>query len=200
MQGGDFRITTASGQTIDVSLEDCATLQDAIDQLNQTGGGAITAGLASTGNGLVITDNTTGGGTVKIEALNGSTALASLGLDVTASGNQLVGRDINPLRVDSPFTALLELQSGMQRDDRAALTQAGQRLDRIMKRMQEVQGEMASRARVMTTAPTGSRPRSRPRKRCSANVRDVDFADAAVRFQQLQTALEANLSTASKSA
>ena len=197
-QGGDFRITTASGQTIDVSLEDCATLQDVIDQLNQAGGGAITAGLVSAGNGLVITDNTAGGGTLKIEALNGSAALASLGLDVAATGNQLKGGDVNPLRVDSPFTALLELQSGMQRDDRVALTQAGQRLDQIIKRMQEVQGEMASRARVMSERADRVETEVSATQTMLSDVRDVNFADAAVRFQQLQMALQANLSTASQ--
>ncbi len=196
--GADFRITTASGQTIDVSLTGCTTVADVLDRVNQAGGGAITAGLASVGNGLVITDNTAGAGTLQIEALNSSTAVADLGLDVVATGQQLIGRDTNPLRVDSPFTALLELHSGMQRDDRVALTLAGARLDRIMKGMQEVQGEMASRARSMSERADRVEAETLATKIMLSDVRDVDFADAVVRFQQLQTALEANLSTAAR--
>ncbi len=196
--GGDLQITTASGATIDVSLAGCTTLQDVLDRLNAAGGGAITAGWVNEGNGLLITDNTGGAGTFQVAALNNSNALADLGLDVAATGNQLVGRDVNPLRVDSPFTALLELESGMQRDDRVALTLAGQRLDEIMKHMQEEQGKMASRARVMDERADRVETEVLATQTMLSDVRDVDFAEAAVRFQQLQTALQANLSTATQ--
>jgi flagellar hook-associated protein 3 FlgL len=196
--GGDLRITTASGATIDVSLAGSTTLQDVLDRLNAASGGAITASFVTTGNGLLITDNTTGGGTLQVAALNESTAATDLGLDVAATGNQLVGRDVNPLRVDSPFTTLLELESGMQRDDRAALTLAGQRLDEVIKRMQEEQGKMASRARVMAERADRVEAEVTATQTMLSDVRDVDFAEAAVRFQQLQMALQANLSTATQ--
>jgi flagellar hook-associated protein 3 FlgL len=198
VDGGDLRITTASGATINVSLAGCATLQDVLDRLNAAGGGAITAGWVTKDNGLLITDNTSGAGTLTVEALNSSNALADLGLDVTASGHQLVGRDVNPLRVDSPFTALLALESGMQRDDRAALTLAGQRLEEIIKHMQEEQGKMASRAKVMSDRADRVEAEVTATKTMLSDVRDVDFAEAAVRFQQLQLALQANLSTAAR--
>jgi flagellin-like hook-associated protein FlgL len=196
--GDDFRITTADGTTIDVSVADCRTLQDVLDQLDAAGGGAIRASFATKGNGLIIVDQTAGAGTLQIEALNNSAALADLGLDVVASGGQLTGRDVNPVAVDSPFTALLELESGMHSDDRLTLTKAGQRLDRIMKRMQEAQGKMASRARIMSERADRVETEVTATTALRSDVRDVDFADAVVRFQQLQTALQANLSTAAQ--
>ncbi len=194
--GGDLRITTADRRVINVALEGATTIQDVLDRINSAGRGAITAGLVRQGNGLFIADNTVGAGTFTVEALNYSTALADLGLDASATGGRLTGQDVNPLRVDSPFTALLELHDGMQRDDRAALSEAGERLDRVIRNMQERQGEMASRARVMAERAERVEAEITATTALSSEVRDVDFAESIVRFQQLQTALEANLSTA----
>jgi flagellin-like hook-associated protein FlgL len=194
--GSDLRITTASGTTIDIDLDGAETLQDVLDRLNTGGAGAITATLASQGNGLVITDQTAGAGTLTIQPLNDSPALSGLGLDVSATGNQLVGRDVNPIRVDSPFTALLELRTGLQGDDRLTMITAGERIERVMERMQQVQGQLASQARVMADRSERVETETTATRVLLSDVRDVDIADAAVRFQQLQMALQANLSTA----
>ena len=196
--GADLRITTASGAAIDVDLDGAVTLQDVIDRINTQGGGAVTAGFVSQGNGLLITDNTAGGGTLAITALNYSTAVSDLGLNVAATGNRLVGRDSNPLRVDGPFTALLELREGMTTNNRITLMTAGERLDRVMKQMQEIQGEMASRAKVMSDRADRVEAETTATKVLLSDVRDINLTDAAVRLQQLQTALQANLSTAMK--
>jgi len=196
--GGDLRITTADGTTIDVSLDGVLTLQDVLDRINAAGGGAVTAGLANPGNGIVITDGTAGAGTLTIAALNDSPALLDLGLDVTATGNQLVGQDMNPLRADSPFTALLELKDGMERDHRQTLTYAGERIDRILKYMQQKHGEIAAQARPLADRGERVETEITATQTMLSDVRDVDMTDAIVRFQQLQTALQANLSTASQ--
>ncbi len=194
--GADFRITTRDNTTIDVDLDGARTLQEVISRLNAAGGGAIAASFVAQGNGLRIVDLTAGAGTLRIEELNGSLAATDLGLNVTATGNQLVGRDVNPVKVDSPFTALLELSAGMQVDDRLAMTDGAQRLERVLKQMQEVQGKLASQAKVMATRADHVETEVTATKVLISDVRDVDIADAAVRFQQLQTALQANLSTA----
>jgi flagellin-like hook-associated protein FlgL len=102
------------------------------------------------------------------------------------------------LRADSPFTALLELKDGMERDHRQTLTYAGERIDRILKYMQQKHGEIAAQAR--TLADRGERVETEitATQTMLSDVRDVDMTDAIVRFQQLQTALQANLSTASQ--
>jgi len=194
--GDDIRITTRDNTTIDVDLSTATTLQDVINLLNTQGAGAITASLATTGNGLVITDNTAGLGTLQIEPLNSSLALEDLGLDVTASGNQLIGGDVNPVRVDSPFTALLELSRGMTTDDRQSMARANERLERVVRAMQQEQGQMAARARMMSERVERVETEVVATQTILSDVQDVDITEAAVRFQQLQTALQANLSTA----
>ena len=125
-------------------------------------------------------------------------ATCALGLDVAATGNQLLGRDVNPVRVDSPFTALLQLSRGLQGDDRQAVQAAAQRLDRTLQNMQQVQGQMASQAKTMADRTERVDTETTAARTLLSDVQDVDFTDATLRFQQLQTALQANLVTGSK--
>jgi flagellar hook-associated protein 3 FlgL len=196
--GADLRITTADGRTADIDLDGARTVQDVLDRLNAAAGGAYTAGLVATGNGLLIHDNTAGGGTLSVTALNGSLAAHRLGLDGTASNGELVGRDVNPVRVDGPFTALMDLRLGLATDDRGALQAAGARFDRVMQQMRQVQGQMASRAQAMSQRRDRVETEATATKALLSDVRDVDIADAAVRFQQFQTALQANMATAAR--
>ena len=196
--GADLRVTTSSGDQIDVDLDGATTLQDVLDRLNTAGAGRITAGFVNPGNGLAITDETRGAGTLSIAAIDSSPALAGLGLDVAATGNQLLGRDVNPVRVDSPFTALLQLSRGLQGDDRQAVQAAAQRLDRTLQNMQQVQGQMASQAKTMADRTERVDTETTAARTLLSDVQDVDFTDATLRFQQLQTALQANLVTGSK--
>ncbi len=197
-EGDDFRITVANGSTIDVDVDGATTLAGLLARLNAAGRGQIVARLAERGNGLEITDLTVGGGALSIQPLNNSPALEGLGLDVVANGNVLSGRDVNSLRADSPFTALIELRDGLLRDDRGAIQAAGQRLERVMENMQRVQGQIASQAKTMAQRSERVETETTATRVLQSDVRDVDFTDATIRFQQLQTALHANLMTASK--
>lgn len=203
VNGADFRITTASGATVDVDLDalslSSATLQEVIDLINTLAAGDVTASLASAGNGIAITDNTVGAGTLTIEKLNLSPAIDGLGLSgATLSGNVLTGRDVNPVIVDSPFTALLELRDGIDRDDNQAVSWAGERLARVLKDMQSTQGELAAKARSLIDRAVRVDDEATATRIMLSDVRDVDMAEAVVRFQQVQTALQANLATSSK--
>lgn len=196
--GNDIRITTRSGANIDVDLDGAQTVQDVIDRLNAAGGGAIAAGLAATGNGIRIVDQTAGGGTLAASALNNSVALTDLGLDVAANGGELVGRDVNPQRVDSPFTSLIELRDALESDDRLGIQRATDRLERVLGNLQQQQGQMASVAKTMDDRANQVDTESNAAEVLLSDVRDADFTDLAIRFQQLQNALQANLVTAGR--
>jgi flagellar hook-associated protein 3 FlgL len=199
VEGDDMRITTADGTQIDVDVNDLdletATLADLIGLLNAAGGGAVTAALNTTGNGIVITDNTAGAGTLSIERANISPTIDSLGLTQAASGGRLVGADVNPIRVDSPFTALLELRDALAANDTRAITAAGTRLHRNLDTMLEVQGRLAAKANQMLTRSERVEDEATAIEVLRSDVRDVDLSEALVRFQQVQTALQANLVT-----
>ncbi len=202
VDGDDIRITTADGTTIDIDINDLtldtATSQDVIDLFNARGGGSITAALATTGNGITITDNTAGGGTLAIERLNLSPAIDGLGLNVAAVGGVLTGADVNPVKVDSPFTALLELRQALAGDDSEGISAAGRRLSTSLEHMQELQGHLAAKAAAMLERGDRIENERSAARILQSDICDADLTEAIVRFQQVQTALQANLATASR--
>ncbi len=198
VEGTDLRIVTADDTAFEVDLDGAETLQDVIDLINAAAGGAVTATLAGTGNGLQLTDHTTGAGALRVERANLSPALDGLGLDVEAVGGVLTGRDVNPIRTNSAFTALLELREALLSDDRSQISWAGQRLESTLKQMQEVQGRLASHFQAMEARATLAENENTGAQVLLSSARDVDLTEAVVRFQQLQVALTANLSTANR--
>ncbi|MFT5422654.1 MAG: flagellar capping protein FliD [Phycisphaerales bacterium] len=89
-----FDTADASSFSIDVSV--ATTLDSLITLINSDSGnaGAVTASLNSTGNGLQITDNTTGANDLVISGTGGADTATSLGLagtfaDSVASGENL---------------------------------------------------------------------------------------------------------------
>ena len=200
VEGNDIRIITADNTTIEVDLDGAETLQDVIDLLNTAGGGTITVGLNAVGNGLFIRDNSIAVGPMRIERANLSPALDGLGLSPITldTSNIFVGEDNNPVRTDSVFTGLVELRTALLQDDRQGISWAGERLENALKRMQEVQGQMAAHAKAMDSRNRLVESEVLGARIMLSDVRDADMTEAVVQFQQMQTALQANLSTASR--
>jgi flagellin-like hook-associated protein FlgL len=196
--GDDLRITTRSGATFDIDVDGVATVQELLARINAATGGAATADLAPNGNGLRLSDHTAGAGVLALTPLNNSTALTGLGLDVAASGAQIVGRDVNVQRVDSPFTGMIELHRALDGDDRAGIQRSAERIERVLEGLQRQQGQMASLARSMADRSERVENEMTAAQVLLSDVRDTDFTEAAVRFQQMQLALEASLTTAQK--
>jgi len=91
-----IQLTDLAATTIDVNLDDAATLNDVVKDINTATGnsGKLTASIA---NGrLVLTDNTGGGGSqpLSVSNINGSSVVSELGLDATASGGTLTGKQL----------------------------------------------------------------------------------------------------------
>lgn len=87
----DLRFTTADGTQIDVNLDNVFDLSELISAVNddEANVGKLTASLA---NGrLVLTDSTSGVGTLTVEDINSAAVVESLGLDNAAVGNTLTG-------------------------------------------------------------------------------------------------------------
>jgi flagellin-like hook-associated protein FlgL len=187
---------------IDVDLDALdlsrATLSDVLALINTAGGGAVTASLAAQGNGIVITDNTTGGSTLRITRQNLSPAIDGLGLNVEAQGDRLVGRDVNPIITDSAFTGLRELRLALDADDSGGISRAAVRLKRVLDDMQEVQGRLAGKARGVLDRELRVDGELASTQVLLSDVRDVDFTEAIVSFQKFQLALQANLATGSR--
>lgn len=66
LTAGDLSITTRDGAIFNLTLDTDGSLSGLIETINTGTGGAVTATLNKTGNGLELTDTTTGGATFQI--------------------------------------------------------------------------------------------------------------------------------------
>ncbi len=90
----DLSIALADGTSLAVDLDGTATVGDVLSQINdhESNGGKLTAALQ---NGrLVLTDTTSGSGTLTVSNLNQSNAREVLGLSTTASGGVITGQKL----------------------------------------------------------------------------------------------------------
>lgn len=91
----DFQIALKDGSSFAVDLGSATTVQNALDAINNNSqnGGKLTASIS--GNHLVLTDNTSGTGTLTVSALNGSAAAKDLGiLGSEQGGGVLTGKRV----------------------------------------------------------------------------------------------------------
>jgi len=204
----DLRFVARDGTLIDVNLDGARTMQDVIDLINARSAMAgfpppITASLAVQGNGLRIVDNTGGGGTLQVQRLNFSAAIDDLGLSraVTAGGgNELIGADPNGIRPESVFSALIDLHralimGGPQHLQEQAITAAAERIQGFIDQTTRLQGVVGARSQAMTTRLQMTEDAVLKTRELLSSVKDLDFTEAITKFQQAQTALQANLMT-----
>jgi hypothetical protein len=95
--GADIHFVLHNGSNFDLSVAGVSTLGDFINLVNTTSNNKVKATLGASGN-LVLTDTTSGGvnSTFSVSSLNGSNALADLGLDENAQGSILTGASLVP--------------------------------------------------------------------------------------------------------
>ncbi len=200
----DFRIIAKDGQIVNVNLDGATTLQDVLDTINAAAGAAgvsVTASLPPTGNGILITDATGGTGTLRIERQNFSSAIDDLGLNTTvtnAGDTELFSNDPGTVRVDSVFTALIDLFDSLKAGDVQAITDAGERINAFIDQTNRLQGVMGARSRAMNTRLELTEDAVVSSTALLSEVQDLDYTEAVTRFQQAQTALQANLLTGSR--
>ena len=129
----DFQVTRKDGTSFAVDLTGATTIQDVINKINNadgnTGGNPhVTASLNSTGNGIQLTDASTGSGTLTVTDLNASTAADSLGIAGSANSTTpgtIHGADVNPVEPQGLLTSLIPLRNALLSNNTAGITQAG---------------------------------------------------------------------------
>jgi flagellin-like hook-associated protein FlgL len=202
LDGADFRITASDGSTVDIDASGAQTIQDIIDRINTeatANGVNLTASIASTGNGIVLTDNTGGANNFTVERQNLSNVAEELGIlqDVPA-GSQIVGSDTNPTKEESIFTYLLDLLDALKTNDNQGIQKASEAIESFQNRLYEYQGKLGYMARGMDMNKTRTEDAVLTTKTLVSDIKDVDYTEALIRFQTLQTALEANLQSSNK--
>ena len=196
--GADFRVTRSDGTTFDVDLPDNATtVQDAINAINTAAGGVgITASLAATGNGIVLTDTAGGAGIPSVGALNFSVAAEDLGLLATpAAGNVIAGADVNTVSATGVFANLGRLRDALRANDQQGITQAAEGLAADHTRVANIHGETGARVQGLEARQGRLEDQDVAAKALLSTLADVDVTEAISRFQTLQTSLQASMQT-----
>jgi flagellar hook-associated protein 2 len=76
----DINVVTRSGNSYDLNLSGFTTLEDLFESVDTATTGELELSINPAGTGLQLTDNTAGGGTLTVSALNDSKAGLDLGL------------------------------------------------------------------------------------------------------------------------
>jgi flagellin-like hook-associated protein FlgL len=208
----DFTIRLAGGERVDVDLRpgDMLTMQSVIDRINaaigaaETAGtipaGAVSAGFADGPNSLVLHD-LAGAGAVTVEKRNNSAAAQDLGLldgSFDVATGTLVAQDRTGLRVNSLLTKLMDLRGALQRDDSDGIAVAAQDLESSVDGLASARALTGVYANRVTQAKARQQDQITFDEQTRSSLQDVDFADASIRFSQLQTQLQAGLQTAAQ--
>lgn len=201
VDGNDIEITDSDGVTFQVDLSGLSTVQDVLTAINTaagTAGAGVTAGFATTGNGITLTDTAAGAGTLTAMAINFSTALADLGLTAPASGNVITGTDVDPVEPNGIFSHLNRLRDALRSNDQRAITEASEGLKLDYDRVVQIRGETGARIQEIESREERLEDQNIATKALLSQLEDTDFTEAVARFQTLQTALQASLQTSAR--
>lgn len=198
----DLQITAKDGSTVAVNLDGAATVGDVIDLVNQAAGDAgvaITARFAQTGNGIHLTDQTGGAGTLSVSGLNLSYAAGDLGLlqTVDPAANELLGEDVNPTRTDGIIGALVDLENALRADDTQGIAMAGGRLDELRTEATRMHGVIGARSQGLAMKRSQIEDAAAMTEIFLSEVQDLDYAEAVTRMQAALIQLQANLQASS---
>jgi len=197
--GPDFQITRSDGSTFQVSLTGATTVQDVINKINAAAGGVgVTAGFATTGNGIILTDTAGGAGTLTVTPLNYSSAASDLGLTSPASGNVITGTDVDPVEASGIFSDLAKLRDALNSSDQAGITAAAQALQSDQDHVTEIRGQNGAQLQELQSRQDSINTQNVATQALISQLRDTDFAATISKFNTLQTALQATLQSAAK--
>lgn len=95
VQRGTIRVTDSDGNATEIDLTTAVTMDDVLTAINDNTTIDVTATLS--GDGIVLTDNAGGVGTMEVEQIGDETTAADLGILGTATGGVITGTQINSL-------------------------------------------------------------------------------------------------------
>ncbi len=208
----DFKITLGNGPatqiTIDLRPTDLTTVQNVVDVINsqiQTQlaaaglpSNSLVAGLATDGNGITLTQSTAFTTPLTVLPENNSSAAAQLGLmngTYNASTGVLQGEDRAKVRVDSVFSALVDLRESLRSNNVPGISLAGGMLGDLADELAESRGLVGSFGQRIDAALTRETDRAVLDESTRSSLRDLDLAEASTRFSLLNTQYQAGLQT-----
>jgi len=203
--GDDLSVSLHDGTAFTVDLFGAETVADVVTRMQAAAAAAGVAaadfavGLATTGNGLTVTDNTAGPGAFAIADVDPSTAATRLGLagDVGAAST-LDGEDRATVRVENAFTHLNDLRTALETDSTAGITLAGDQLETDIASTIKSRGAVGVQAQRLEEARQRYGQQAAQEQTVLSDLQDADLVEVLSRYQQLQIQLQASLQVASQ--
>ena len=189
-----------------VNLDTAGTVQDVLDLINAAAVGAglpnIQASLASVGNGIEITDASLAAASLQVRThadnLSGYFTAAELGLETIVNGATLTGDDVNAAEPQGMFSHLIALRDALLANDDKAIANAAALVDLDREALSNQRGMVGSNMQALQNRRTQIEDNMLALETLRSDIRDVDFTEAITRYQNLYTALQANLTTGSQ--
>lgn len=204
----DFTIVASDGAsavnlTFDVSTAN--SIQDVIDlinahPLNNSGGVAVVARLAATGNGIELVDSN--GRPLTLTAAEGSQAAEYLGLlpagstTVTSAAGTITGTDRNYRETPSVFTTLVRLKRAIQNNDVNAMQRAISGIDADLDRVVFARSEVGARQQALDITQQNLEDEDVQLRTALSDEIEVDMIEAISNLTARQAAMEASLRAA----
>lgn len=203
----DLLFTRSDGTTWELDLTGVQTVNDVINRINsspsnQTAATRITASLATTGNGLVLTA-LPGAQPITVSTGGGSQAGWDLGLVpkgqdkatfAASGGNMLLqGTDVSGQEVKGALNTLLKLRSAVENFDLAEIERLTNVVNEDIERMGLSRGELGMRQQRIDKMLIQTEDQQIALKAAESEELDVDLAQAISDLQGRQAALQASL-------
>ena len=197
--GTELKLTDSAGVSFEVDFDAAITVQDALDKINAaatTAGAGVTATFASSTNGIVLTDGAGGPGTLAAANVNNSGAVKEFGIDAAAVSGVIDGKDVGQVSSQGVFANLIRLRNALRADDQADITKAAESLSGDTDRVVRIRGAVGARVQEFEKRAESLADQNVATKALLSQLEDTDFTDAIIKFQTLQTSLQAAMQAA----
>lgn len=201
VDGADLALTDSNGIAFEVDFNGLNTVMDLINAINAastTAGAGLQADFDTATNALVLTDTAGGPDPLKAENANNSDAVKALGLDGAVSGNRLTGTDVAPVRSTGVFADLIRLRNALRSSDQSEITRAAEGLDESTTTVIRVRGQVGARVQAYEARQERLADQNTATMALLSELEDTDFTSAIVKFQTLQTSLQATMQASSR--
>lgn len=203
--GDDLSVSLHDGTVFSVDFFGAETVADVVARLDAAAAAAgvgpadFSVGLAAVGNGLTVTDSTTGPGAFVIADVDPSSVATLLGLAADAgTGNTVAGEDRATVRVENAFTHLRDLRTALETDSAAGITLAGDQLEADIASAISARGAVGVQAQRLDEARQRFEQQATQEQTVLSDLQDADLVEVLSRYQLLQIQLQASLQVASQ--
>ncbi|MEM9790694.1 MAG: flagellin [Planctomycetota bacterium] len=200
VDGDDLSFTLHDGTAFSVDISGVLTVSELVTAIQTAADAAtaapgdLTVALATTGTGLVFTDSTAGANDFFIENAGLSDAAAQLGITGNAgTGATITSTDQATVKVDSAFTALIDLSTALRADDALGITLAGGKVEDRLDGVVNARALVGVESRRVQDLLDRSADMDIADKQLRSLIEDADLTEVISRYTQLETQLQASL-------